>query len=173
MFVPLCRWSRILSSGAQRIQHTRVRICKQPCQPSATGDSSRSVQSAGSSTEPCRFRFPDPVSEQVRLPSTIPIDALFVKWSSIDNGVADANIKRYNRKHNYIPASEPDPYEYPAFLEYAEAESNIRDAKEFEEYSRQLRQYQDHIPQGFQERAEEQVMARRIYECMDFESRSH
>ena len=57
-----------------------------------------------------------------------------------------------------------------AFLEYAEVESNIRDAEEFEDYSRQVRQYQDHIPQEFQARAEEQVLERRIYDCMDFES---
>jgi hypothetical protein len=62
-------------------------------------------------------------------------------------------------KHNFIPASESD-LDYPAFLEYAEAESNIRDAEEFEVHSRQLRQYQDHIPQEFQARAEEQVMAK-------------
>ena len=79
--------------------------------------------------------------------------------------------ERYN-KHNYVPASEPDPYDYPAFLEYAEVESNIRDAEEFEDYS-QVRQYQDHIPQEFQARAEDQVLARRIYDCMDLKSRGH
>ena len=80
-------------------------------------------------------------------------------------------MARYISKHNHVPPSEPDPYDDPAFLEYAEAESNIRDAEEFEEYSRDLRQYHDHIPQEFQARAQEQVMARRIYDCMDFESK--
>ncbi len=80
-------------------------------------------------------------------------------------------MAQYNRKDSNGLPSEPDPYDYPAFLEYAEAESNIRDAEEFEECSRDLRRYHDHLPQEFQAIAEEQVMARRIYDCMDFESR--
>ncbi len=36
------------------------------------------VQPAGSSTEPCRFKFPDPVLEKVCIAFTIPIYALFV-----------------------------------------------------------------------------------------------
>ena len=38
-------------------------------------------------------------------------------------------MARYISKHNHVPPSEPDPYDDPAFLEYAEAESNILDAE--------------------------------------------
>jgi hypothetical protein len=125
---------------------------------------------AGSSTEPCRFIRP--VFEPTG-PSTVrPFDfnALFIKWT-IDSGVEAEYMARYINKDNHVLPSEPDPYDYPAFLEYAEAESNIRDAEEFEEYSRDLRRFHDHIPQEFQAKAPDQVMARRIYDCMDFESR--
>ena len=130
------------------------------------------VQPAGSSTEPDRFRLPSPVFEPTG-PSTVrPFDfhASFFKWT-LDSGAAEAYIAKYASKHNHVPPSEPDPDDYPAFLEYAEAESNIRDAEEYEEYSRDLRLYHDHIPQEFQATVPEQTMARRIYDCMDFESR--
>jgi hypothetical protein len=61
------------------------------------------VLPAASSTEPCRFRFPDPVYEQTGPSPVQPFDfnALFVKWS-IDHGVADAYIERYSSKHKYL-----------------------------------------------------------------------
>ena len=95
---------------------------------------------AASSLASCRNRFPDPVYEQYGPSPVRPFDfkTLFVKWL-IDQGVADEYYERY-KKHNYVPASEPDPYDFPAFLEYAEVESCIRDAEEYENYSRQLRQ---------------------------------
>jgi hypothetical protein len=65
------------------------------------------VQPAGSSTKPCRFRFPDSVFEQTGPSPVRPFDfdALFVKWS-INYGVADAYIKRYISKHNSVPSEE-------------------------------------------------------------------
>ena len=79
------------------------------------------VPPEATSSSPCRFNMPNPVfGESDRFP---------IKWS-IDNGVAAAYVEKYNCKNGNEPASEPDPYDFPAFLEYAEAESNICDAED-------------------------------------------